>query len=141
MGQGKPLQKIDEETHVYCMLDLTQKLEYKLLLDDVQWENCSNREIEAKSSQECIPALSLPKTSMIILFEAGSNKLYIRGTGPGMSWEKGIELNALNGKHILDFQEYPDDFEFKILLNDQQWSTGENFKFQNGKVLEISPVF
>ncbi len=140
-GQGKHLQKIDEETYVYCIQDLTQKMEYKLLLDDVQWENCNNREIEPENSQNCIPALSFPKTSVIVNFEAGSNKLYIRGTGPGMSWEKGIELSALNGKYILDFQEYPNDFEFKILLNDHQWSAGKNFKFQNGKAIEISPVF
>lgn len=57
-NKGKPLQQIDDETHVYRIEGVSEKLEYKILLDDEQWENCPNHEIEAGKSEEFKPCLT-----------------------------------------------------------------------------------
>ncbi|MDR2779011.1 MAG: hypothetical protein LBB16_01850 [Puniceicoccales bacterium] len=71
------------------------------------------------------------------------NRLYIRGDGCGLSWKKGIEM-----KYIDDncWQwECKDDgaktsFEFKVLINDEIWSTGENY-IAIDKNNEVYPIF
>lgn len=140
-SKGKALEKIDDETYVYRMQGLTGKVEYKILLDDAQWEGGANRTLEAEKSQEVVPALVIPKVPVVINLDAGSNKVFIRGTGPGMSWEKGLEMKSVGGKYVLESAADLGSFEFKVLLNDQQWSQGENFKAENGKTLEITPRF
>ncbi len=139
--QGKELVKVDNDTYAYRMENVTGKVEYKLVLDGQKWEDCPNRSIEAEKSQEIVPALFIPTVPVIVNFGDSSKKLFVRGTGPGMSWEKGIELKSVQGKFVLETNTECGNFEFKVLINDQQWSNGENFKAENGRTVEITPNF
>ncbi|MBS0604048.1 MAG: hypothetical protein JSS60_03310 [Verrucomicrobia bacterium] len=139
--KGEPLMQIDEETYVFRCKDYTGKVEYKVLLNDSEWETCMNHTAETGKTQESFPSLSLPKVPVVADFDAGEDRVFIRGTGPGMSWDKGIELKRVNDKYV--FESLKDDapFEFKILLNDKEWELGENHRFEPGKPLAFSPKF
>ena len=85
----------------------------------------------------------LTKTSLIVNIDVGfNNALFIRGTGPGMSWDKGIPLkNVSSSKWVWDYTSEFSPFEFKILLNDEHYENGDNHQFSFGKVLNITPYF
>jgi hypothetical protein len=141
-NKGKALQKIDADTYVCRFENLTGKVEYKILLDDAQWEGGANRTLEAGKTQEIVPSLTLPKVPVVVNFDApGDAKLFVRGSAKGMSWDKGLELKRSNGKFVLETPESLGNFEFKVLLNDKLWSQGDNFKAKDGETLEISPKF
>ena len=71
-----------------------------------------------------------------------ASKLFIRGTGPGMSWDKGVELkNEGNGEWAFKTHANFGEFELKILRNDSQWEKGLNHKLGFGKKVEIKPNF
>jgi exonuclease III len=83
------------------------------------------------------------KTQIIVKYNTGlGNKLFIRGTGPGMSWEKGIELRNINqDTWIFETQSNLPNFEYKILLNDMHWGAGNNGRIECKKTQEITPAF
>mgnify|MGYP001352218587 CR=1 FL=1 len=85
----------------------------------------------------------LSKTSLIVNIDVGfDNVLFIRGTGPGMSWDKGVPLrNVSSSKWIWDYTGPFAPFEFKILLNDECYENGDNHRFDFGKILNITPCF
>lgn len=58
-----------------------------------------------------------------------------------MSWDKGVELKFADGKFLFETAPGYKDFEFKVLIDDKQWSNGENFKVQAGKTISITPNF
>ncbi len=82
-------------------------------------------------------------TCITVRYDAGlGNKLYIRGQGGGLSWEKGIELKNTGGDTWV--YETQDDFanlEYKILLNNNGWEKDANHKIERGKRVEFTPNF
>ncbi|MDR1528388.1 MAG: hypothetical protein LBS22_02265 [Puniceicoccales bacterium] len=71
------------------------------------------------------------------------NRLYIRGDGCGLSWNKGIAMKyANNDRWQWECKNVPPktNFEFKVLINDETWSAGENYTATN-KNTEICPTF
>lgn len=107
----------------------------------VQRGSMDNRDLEIGKTQESMPAHVCSFVPAVIHCEPGGRKLFIRGTGPGMSWEKGIELVQVDGKWVFEIQLEFNLFEFKVLLDDQQWEQGENHEAKSGKTLEIVPRF
>jgi hypothetical protein len=90
------------------------------------------------------PALPLPKVLVTVNYAPKDGKLFICGTGPGMSWDakKKVELKNVNGKYVFEYPGEYDLFEFKILLSDNKWSKGkDNFKLEKGKTLTVTPSF
>ncbi|HWD94093.1 MAG TPA: hypothetical protein VG938_17305 [Verrucomicrobiae bacterium] len=69
------------------------------------------------------------------------NALYLRGEGLGLSWSHGIPLTCVDGKTWKWTGEAAEQLKFKLLLNDQVWSQGENLVAAPGQKLEISPAF
>jgi hypothetical protein len=69
------------------------------------------------------------------------NTLYLRGEGLGLSWSQGIPLTCVDGKTWKWTGETKEQLKFKLLLNDQIWSQGENLVATPGQKLEISPAF
>jgi hypothetical protein len=69
------------------------------------------------------------------------NTLYMRGEGLGLSWSQGIPLTCVDGKTWKWTGEAAEQLKFKLLLNDQIWSQGENLVAAPGQKLEISPAF
>lgn len=78
---------------------------------------------------------------IVVSYEGGEgDKLYIRGTGPNMSWGPGIELRKEGSQWIYESTELFETFEFKLALNDQVWEAGDNHTVESGKPVEISSV-
>ena len=70
------------------------------------------------------------------------NSLFIRGQGDGLSWEKGLPLNCIDGSAwVWSTRRAKAKVVFKLLLNDQAWAKGEDMVVEAGKKIEIVPVF
>ena len=69
------------------------------------------------------------------------NTLYLRGEGVGLSWNQGVPLTCVDGKTWKWTGETKEQLKFKLLLNDQVWSQGEDLVATPGQTVEISPAF
>jgi hypothetical protein len=70
------------------------------------------------------------------------NSLYVRGDEPFLHWAKGTPLGNISGNSweiVLTGIDKP--FEFKFLVNDTGWSTGENYTVSPGDTVTLSPAF
>ncbi len=70
------------------------------------------------------------------------NAVFIRGQGEGLSWEKGQPLNrGFGGSWIWASSKARGRLLFKLLLNDEVWSKGEDFAVEAGKMVLVAPAF
>jgi hypothetical protein len=69
------------------------------------------------------------------------NALYLRGEGLGLSWTKGVPLTCVDGKTWMWSAEGGESLKFKVLLNDQIWSQGEDIIAAPGQKVQIAPTF
>ena len=70
------------------------------------------------------------------------NTLYLRGEGPGLSWDKGVVMDCTgDDKWTLTLGESARPVVFKFLLNDEVWSTGEDYSAKSGAISAFVPVF
>jgi hypothetical protein len=70
--------------------------------------------------------------------------LYIKGTGPMMNnWELPIQLEYLGeSKYVFQYNGTYEDFEFKIVKNNEHWSVGDsNYRVEANGTTEITPTF
>lgn len=70
------------------------------------------------------------------------NSLYVRGDGAGLTWNKGTLLGNVSSdawKIVLSGVEKP--ISFKFLMNDELWSTGEDYVAAPGDTVTATPVF
>jgi hypothetical protein len=70
------------------------------------------------------------------------NSLFVRGDEPFLHWAKGTALGNIAGDKweiVLTAIDRP--FQFKFLVNDSGWSTGENYTVSPGDTVTISPSF
>ncbi len=70
------------------------------------------------------------------------NKLFIRGRGAGLSWDKGAPLQCIAPSTWVWFSSQAgDQVLFKLLLNDAIWSEGEDLVAGAGKPVQVVPSF
>ncbi len=70
------------------------------------------------------------------------NRLFIRGEGNGLSWEKGEPLQCVDGSTwVWSTTCSLDKLVFKLVLNDQVWAQGDNVTAPAGKRTEVAPAF
>lgn len=72
------------------------------------------------------------------------DKLFIRGNGCDLSWNKGVELKKTGtNTWIFETQKSFANLEYKILINDDnnRWEKGDNHKIESRKKEEIRPQF
>ena len=70
------------------------------------------------------------------------NSLFIRGVGAELNWEKGVAMQCVSDDEWLWEQYVPKgDITFKLLVNDSQWSAGENFVVSAGDSIICKPEF
>ena len=85
----------------------------------------------------------LPKTEIVATVDVGfGNAVFIRGDGPGLSWDKGTPLNWTAGDRwsiVIAGASKP--FAFKFTLNDSVWSTGADYSALPGGSVELTPAF
>jgi len=82
-------------------------------------------------------------TRVVAKFDAGwGNQLFIRGTGAGLDWQKGVAMQCVGDDEWLWEQLVTKgDVSFKILINDQTWSQGEDFVVASGDTIICHPTF
>jgi hypothetical protein len=88
-----------------------------------------------------VPAV--PVTTIEAKVDVGcGNGVFIRGEGAGLSWEKGKAMDCVEASRwVWSTNQVPDKLVFKVLLNDQGWSQGENVTVAAGQKIEVAPVF
>lgn len=106
--------------------------------------------VECLEAAGAVPSQSFPSiklrravTSVHVVADVGDgNKLYIRGDGPGMNWDRGALMDCVdhaNWKWLTQTAMVP--FAYKTLVNDLTWSVGENFKAEIGVENTVTPLF
>lgn len=90
-----------------------------------------------------IVSVTVGETTISAVIDVGfGNALFIRGEGPGLSWEKGCPLECVaDDKWIITLGELTKPINFKFLLNDQTWSAGADYVIEPGQSLTLEPVF
>ncbi len=70
------------------------------------------------------------------------NALYLRGEGPGLSWDKGVALTCVgDDAWTITLGESARKIAFKFLVNDLTWSIGPDFTVEPGATVTFSPGF
>lgn len=70
------------------------------------------------------------------------NTLYLRGEGPGLSWDKGVIMDCTgDDRWTLALGESLRPIVFKFLVNDNVWSAGEDYTVKPGASAAFTPLF
>ncbi len=70
------------------------------------------------------------------------NTLYIRGEGPGLSWNRGAPMDCTaSDEWVWSSRENTVPLVCKVLINDEIWSNGEDFRIPSGERLVCYPTF
>jgi len=70
------------------------------------------------------------------------NTLYVRGDGPGLSWEKGVVMDCVvDDKWSISLSGVGAPVVFKFLVNDLTWSAGDDYVVNPGSELAVVPTF
>lgn len=70
------------------------------------------------------------------------NHLYIRGEGPGLSWDHGLAMDCTgSGLWTTTVKNAVAPVVFKVLVNDLTWNTGPDYIAKPGKSLTVIPTF
>lgn len=107
-------------------------------------EVCSCKKNACTKTPSCGCAKCKSKEKSIAIFKCDigwGNSLFIRGEKP-LNWEKGKALSYDEKKQGWIFETTcKKDLEFKVLINDEHWSEGENFVLHGGKTEVFEPKF
>ncbi len=70
------------------------------------------------------------------------NHLYLRGEGPGLSWDHGIAMDCTGADlWTASVKNAAAPVVFKVLVNDLTWNTGADTSVQPGQSITIYPTF
>lgn len=70
------------------------------------------------------------------------NTLFIRGEGPGLSWDRGLAMDCLSDDlWSISFPSSATGVIFKFLVNDLTWSVGSDYVVGSGDSVELTPTF
>lgn len=85
---------------------------------------------------------SLPTTVKANIDIGFGNLLYLRGDGPGLSWEQGLPMECV-GDNVWTWTTRGaiQPFTYKVLVNDVSWSVGEDYLAHTGQLNVVEPQF
>jgi hypothetical protein len=70
------------------------------------------------------------------------NSLYLRGEGPGLSWDRGVLMECTgDDRWTYAVPESIQPVVFKFLINDMTWSNGEDYTAKPGSTTVFAPLF
>jgi hypothetical protein len=89
------------------------------------------------------PAAKPVKTTITARYDVGfGNALFVRGEGPGLSWDKGLAMaNVGADLWQVSLPEGARAYTFKFLVNDVTWSAGPDFTAACGTSVTLTPEF
>jgi hypothetical protein len=99
-----------------------------------------------KAASPVSPKMQIVTADAPIVIEAKidvgfGNNLFVRGQGPGLSWERGIQLENVDSKTWRLAVPATAKLQFKLLLNDNVWAKGEDVVANPGKREQVTPAF
>jgi hypothetical protein len=81
-------------------------------------------------------------TTIEVKIDVGfGNAVFLRGQGSGLTWEHGVPLACVDGGTWRWSQTVAAPITFKVLLNDQVWSAGNDLVVKPGQKVQVSPKF
>ena len=97
----------------------------------------------APAKKKAAPATAPLVTSISAKVDIGfGNHLFVRGDGPGLSWDKGVAMEcSSNLVWSTDIKGATAPVIFKVLVNDLTWSTGKDYVVEPGQSVTITPTF
>lgn len=70
------------------------------------------------------------------------NHLYLRGEGPGLSWDHGIAMDCVAADGwAATLKGATSPVIFKVLINDDTWCTGNDYVVEPGQSVTVTPSF
>jgi hypothetical protein len=70
------------------------------------------------------------------------NTLWLRGDGPGLSWETGVVMDCVaDDKWSITLADAGAPVVFKFLVNDLSWSAGDDYVVSPGGSISVKPTF
>ena len=107
-------------------------------------EKVKKPEVKADCECKCACKTSASKlTRVLVKYNAGwGNQLFIRGTGAGLDWQKGVPMQCVGEDEWLWEQLVSKgNLSFKILVNDQAWNQGDDIILVAGDSITVHPIF
>lgn len=88
-------------------------------------------------------ATNQKKTQITIKYDVGfPNQLTIRGNGANLSWDRGQPLKNIKRDEWVWETDVPfTHCEFKVLVNDRHYETGDNHHLTHGTSIVYTPHF
>lgn len=97
--------------------------------------------VKKAATAKAVAAAPAP-TVIIAAVDVGfGNVLTIRGSGPGLSWDAGVQMACEGASEWTFIAPAGGSLTFKVLLNDQVWSVGEDYVAPSGQTTVIAPAF
>ena len=104
--------------------------------------------VKPAAKKKAAPAVTRVATTPVVTtitaqIDVGfGNAVYIRGDGPGLSWDKGVLMDCVTD-HEWQFVagESARPLVFKFLVNDLSWSAGQDYTASPGSKLTLRPTF
>lgn len=100
-----------------------------------------------KETPPAPPAAKVAPTVVVTTISASydvgfGNTLYLRGEGPGLSWEKGLRMDCVGDTTwTIALGESARPYLFKFLINDEVWNAGDNYSATSGTTITLIPAF
>jgi hypothetical protein len=95
--------------------------------------------VKKKPTAQPVPPATFISAKIDIGF---GNVLFLRGEGPGLSWDKGLPMECIGPdlwSATLTGATAP--ITFKVLVNDLTWNTGSDYVVEPGQSVTITPTF
>jgi len=88
-------------------------------------------------------AAKLPATVITASIDIGfGNTLYLRGEGPGLSWDIGVALDCVSDDTwSISLPGTGKAVTYKFLINDLGWSVGADYVAESGTKVTVTPSF
>ena len=101
------------------------------------------KKVSAPAKKASAVSSEPPATFISAKIDIGfGNHLYIRGDGPGLSWDHGLAMDCVGaGLWTVTVKHVATPVVYKLLVNDLSWSAGEDFVAEPGQSVTVTPAF
>lgn len=94
------------------------------------------------SAPKAVATIPVTTTIVAVVDVGFGNTLYVRGEGPGLSWDKGLLMACMApNQWQITLGESARGYTFKFLINDVTWSIGPDFTAGSGGTVTLTPEF
>ncbi|MDP2138599.1 MAG: hypothetical protein Q8J74_12195 [Candidatus Didemnitutus sp.] len=70
------------------------------------------------------------------------NHLYLRGEGPGLSWDHGVAMDCIAADSwVATLKGATLPVVFKVLIDDKTWCKGNDYVVEPGQSVSVTPIF